>query len=409
LDLEQPMRVLFVKEKMGWPRSSGHDVHTFFLMQAMAQLGHAVALATMEPSPREAVTNGGFEAEYCFQDQNPPTPDENQHPLRLSKSQEKFRNYWGRDADRVRWVAAASEAFQADVVVVSGLNVLPYLGALPDGIQKVWYAADEWVWHHLSQVRLFQKSSWSEIKPAIVKGIYQRAYRKLLDRVWVVSKADARAFRWFAGVQNTDIMPNGVDANHYTPGNEERFPNSCVFWGRLDFGPNIQAIQWFLQKVWPKVREVTPEAKFQIYGFQPGPEIRSLAGKEGVELGIDLPDIRKAVRSHEVVVLPFVSGGGIKNKLLEAAALGMPTLCSKRVITGLNGHPPMPIANSPNEWVTQLTRLWREREQREKLGREARLWVTEHHTWQAAAKIAVAGLRTSAANRPVRSDALATK
>ena len=114
---------------------------------------------------------------------------------------------------------------------------------------------------------------------------------------------------------------------------------------------------------------------------------------DGIELAVDLPDIRSAVRSHEVAVLPFVSGGGIKNKLLEAAAMGMPVLGSARVVSGLNGTPPIPILRSPAEWATRLTALWRDREARQKMGRAARAWVTEHHTWAAAARVAIAGLR----------------
>ena len=155
------MRLLFVKERMAWPRSSGHDVHTYHLMREMAAQGHAVALAAMAPVPPEAVADGGFEAEYCFDERTPPVPSESDYPIALSKVQEKFRGYWGVDPPRIRWVAAAAADFRADAVVVSGLNVLPYLGALPADTKKVWYAADEWVWHHLSQVRPLRKSTWS--------------------------------------------------------------------------------------------------------------------------------------------------------------------------------------------------------------------------------------------------------
>jgi polysaccharide biosynthesis protein PslH len=383
---------LFVKERMAWPRSSGHDVHTFHLMRAMAARGHAVALATMAPTPPEAVAGGGFEAEYCFDERTPAHPSDAEFPIALSKSQEKFRGYWGIDPARIRWVAAAAAEFRADAVVVSGLNVLPYLGALPADTKKLWYAADEWVWHHLSQVRPFRRSTWSEIKPAIVKGLYQRAYRKRLDRVWVVSDADARAFRWFAGIRQVDVLPNGVDAEQFAPGGEEQSPNSCVFWGRLDFGPNIQAVEWFTRRVWPLVRSAVPGAKFQLYGFQPVAAIRSLAGKDGIELGANLPDLRAAVRTHEVAVLPFVSGGGIKNKLLEAAALGMPILASPKALNGLKGTPPFPVPRSIGEWAERLANLWRDRSDRERLGRAARVWVTEHHTWDSAARTALAGL-----------------
>ncbi len=386
------MRWLFVKERMAWPRSSGHDVHTYHVMRALAAYGQSVALATVFPIPPEAVADSGLEAEYCFEERSPLVRDDTAFPITLTKIQDKFRDYWGVDPARVRWTAAAAADFRADVVVVSGLRMPPYLGALPTATRKIWYAADEWVWHHLSQVRPFRRSTWGDIKPAIVKGIYERSYRRLLDRVWVVSQADKRAFRWFAGIRNVDVLANGVDAEYFTPGTEERYPNSCVFWGRLDFGPNIQAVEWFTRKVWPLVRSSVPGAKFQLYGFQPTAAIRALAGREGIELAADLPDIRTAVRSHEVVVLPFVSGGGIKNKLLEAAALGMPILASPHAFNGLNGRPPIPQLRSPAEWAERLTKLWRDRAERERQGREVRAWVRTHHTWPAAARAALTGL-----------------
>ena len=46
------MRLLFVKDSLAWPRSSGHDVHSFHMMQALARLGHEVGLLTAaEPAP----------------------------------------------------------------------------------------------------------------------------------------------------------------------------------------------------------------------------------------------------------------------------------------------------------------------------------------------------------------------
>ena len=68
------LRLLFVKERMAWPRSSGHDVHTYHVMREMARAGHAVALATVFPIPPEAVADGGLEAEYCFDERSPPVP-----------------------------------------------------------------------------------------------------------------------------------------------------------------------------------------------------------------------------------------------------------------------------------------------------------------------------------------------
>ena len=49
----RPLRVLFVKDALAWPRSSGHDVHSYYMMRGLAGRGHTVGLLTAaEPDPR---------------------------------------------------------------------------------------------------------------------------------------------------------------------------------------------------------------------------------------------------------------------------------------------------------------------------------------------------------------------
>ena len=392
------MRLLFVKESLAWPRSSGHDVHCFHMMHALGELGHQVALATVRlPSP-EAVQ--GLRLEQCVslaENGNPLANADTVEPC-LTRLQERFRSYWGIDPERIRNVGRLARSFRADAVVVVGLNVLPYLGAV-DGPARVWYAADEWAWHHFSQVRFLRPDTWGNLKQALVKGLYERAYRGLLDRVWVVTEADRRAMHWVAGARNVDVLPNGVDGRHYAPHDRPQQEQSCVFWGRLDFGPNVQALEWFCRHVWPGLRRRVPDASFTIYGFQPTPPVEALAQQPGIRLVPDLPDLRDEVARHQVVVLPFVSGGGIKNKLLEAASMGKAVVCSPRAFLGLRSGNELPLvqARRPAEWVEAVRSLWSNPDRRRQLGANARQWVLDAHTWDAAARTAVAGLEQSLA------------
>jgi glycosyltransferase involved in cell wall biosynthesis len=391
-------RLLFVKDRLAWPRSSGHDVHTYYLMKALAESGNAVALATLDRPADAAIDGLTLAARFSFTERTPSVPPDGAIPISLTKWQEKFRSYWGIDRAKIGWVAAAAKAFDADAVVVVGLNVLPYLGGVTD-CQRVWYAADEWVWHHLSQVKPFRPGTWKELKPALVKGLYERVYAPMLDRVWVVSDSDAKTYRRVTGYDHTDVMPNGVDADYFAPGEEPVVSNSCTFWGRLDFGPNVQALEWFVGKVWPRVRAKVPDARFDVFGFHPTSEVEKLAGRDGVTLTPDVPDLRPVVRSRAVAVLPFVSGGGIKNKLLEAAAMGMPVVATPRVTAGVMGTPPVVSASSPTGFADALVRLWADVAERDRLGKAAREWVVNNHTWAACANTALTGMGFTAKER----------
>jgi glycosyltransferase involved in cell wall biosynthesis len=264
---------LFVKQSLAWPRESGHDVHAFHMMQACASLGHEVSLATVvEPSAEaisglplaeliglETVMNGGSE------------------PLRLTRAQERFRSYFGIPVTRLKTLRAAAVRAKADAVIVVGLDGLPYFGAL-DHVVRVWYAADEWLWHHLSQLRLGDAAFGENVRYGVIKGLYERVYAPLVDRAWVVSDTERRAMRWLAGMRAVDVIPNGVDVEFFKAEADADEPETAVFWGRLDFGPNIQALEWFLNRVWPLVRKRVPTARFTIIGFRPSREIRSLHG-----------------------------------------------------------------------------------------------------------------------------------
>ncbi len=386
-----PLRILFVKESQSWPRSSGHDVHGYNMMKALAARGHAVSLAAVvSPSP-EALDGLPLKAVHTLDAMTTA-----RQPLPLSALQRRFADYFGVRDGLGHALANVLDREPADVIVVVARHLLPLFAAVP-GPVRVWYPADDPAWHHLTRFKPRDRKTWGELKQAAVNALYERAYRSLYDRAWVVSPGDRAAVRLFAGCGQVDLIPNGVDADHYAPGPASDLPASAVFWGRLDFGPNLDALEWFLAAVWPAVRTATPAARLSVFGFNPTPRVRRLAETPGVELHPDLPDIRAEVRRRGVVVLPFVSGGGIKNKLLEAASMGLPVVCTPWALSGTKGRPAVAVARTPAEWAAALARLWADAGGRARLGAAARRWVVGNHTWEAAAATAEAGVVRSLA------------
>ena len=90
------MRFLFVKEVLAWPRSSGHDVHCFHMMQALAALGHDVSLATVARPADAAVAGLSLRSKVCIGDSGT-TDGDGSGPLSMTGMQERFRSYWGID------------------------------------------------------------------------------------------------------------------------------------------------------------------------------------------------------------------------------------------------------------------------------------------------------------------------
>ena len=383
------MRLLFVKHSLVFPRSSGHDVHTFYMMKACAALGHDVALATVTDPEGPALEGLPLRQRFRLTGQGQPAP------FAATWLQRKFRSFWGVEDAQIAGLQRAVAEFQPAAVVVVGLDALPYFPAI-SGPVRIWYAADEWALHHLSQLQLKPAVIREHLWAASVKGLYERAHRRVVDRAWVVTESDRRAMAFVAGVANVDVLPNGVDGDYFRPGDEVVEDRTAVFWGRLDFGPNVQALEWFCQKVWPRVRQAVPDARFTIIGFQPTDSVRRLAAAPGISLAPNVRDLRSMARRHAVAVLPFVSGAGIKNKLLEAAALGLPIACTPMTSRGLRGEAPLVSAEGAEDLAQALVALWNDPARRRQLATAGRAWVLQHHTWTATARAAIAPLETRA-------------
>jgi glycosyltransferase involved in cell wall biosynthesis len=390
------MRLLFFKRELSWPRTSGHDVHTAELMRALALLGHEVSfMAAARPQP---LAIDRLDLARCW------TIDDAAANLELpafepSGVQARFFSYWGVPPRAAATLASAAAAWEVDAVVAVGLDALPYLSAVTAAV-RVWYAADEWMLHHLSQLRPLDRRTWSNVKPALLKGLYERAFARTTDQVWVVSEQDRRAIRWVMN-RPAPLVANGVDTEVFRPMPVAAQPLTAVFWGRLDFGPNVQSLEWFVREVWRPVRAARPAAQFTIIGFCPGPEVQALGREPGVTVLSDVPDLREPVCRHAVVVLPMVSGAGIKNKLLEAAAMARPILCTRRATHGLHaqGDVPLVIARSARQWRHALLALWDEPHKAIGLGGRARDWVVREHSWERAADDALAALGVGAPAR----------
>jgi glycosyltransferase involved in cell wall biosynthesis len=376
------LRLLFVKQSQNWPRSSGHDVHGYHMMQALIARGCAVSLACVDAPTDEAIAGLNLESLFALRSE-----DSASRLNVWSAWQRRFTNYFGVTESLAGSLDAILQRDRYDAVVVVARHLLPLLAVVKRGT-RIWYPADDPAWHHITRLKLLRPGTWPEAKRALANGLFERAFRHCFDRVWVVSPADRRAVRLITGCRNVDLIPNGVDADHYQPQPGETIPHSCCFWGRLDFGPNVDALSWFLRSVWPEVKKDHPSAVFHVFGFSPTPHVRELAKAPGVELFPDLPDLRSEVTRRQAVVLPFISGGGIKNKLLEAAALGMPIVCTAKALSGTKGEPAVKVATGPREWSGMLGVLWADSAARAALGSAAREWVVANHTWEAAAETA---------------------
>ena len=143
-------------------------------------------------------------------------------------------------------------------------------------------------------------------------------------QVTTISPPDTRELETLAGPgSNVLTVPNGVEAAFLGPLPEPSRRRGVAFWGNLAFGPNDEALRFFLNDVYrPMLRPAGVE--FCVVGPNaPRWLIDFAAADTGVVLPGYVPDLRANVTRYPVMVNPMLTGSGLKNKVLEAFALGI--------------------------------------------------------------------------------------
>jgi sugar transferase (PEP-CTERM/EpsH1 system associated) len=197
------------------------------------------------------------------------------------------------------------------------------------------------------------------------------------------SDVEAGLYRGFCPGGPVHAVRNGVDLDYFRPRPGPVEP-ACLFLGALDYRPNVDAVRWFCDTVWPTVHGHRPEAKLYLVGRRPAPAVRRLAGRPGVKVVGPVPDVRPHVARAALTVAPLRIARGVQNKVLEALAMGKATVISPACRSGLRVEPDADVlvASAPAEWVEAVLRLLDDEGLRQRLGAAGRRHVEGQCRWE---------------------------
>ncbi len=129
------------------------------------------------------------------------------------------------------------------------------------------------------------------------------------------------------------VMPHGVTLPAGPPAYCR--DGHLVFVGDMSFSPNIEAVRFFCERVLPGLRKLRPGLKFYIVGKDPAPEALALARIPGAVVTGAVPEVSTCLAGASVFVAPIFGGLGLRTKLLEAFAHGLPVVTTTRACEGI--------------------------------------------------------------------------
>jgi sugar transferase (PEP-CTERM/EpsH1 system associated) len=203
------------------------------------------------------------------------------------------------------------------------------------------------------------------------------------------------------------VITNGVDLDYFQPAGQpmESSPPRLVFTGAMDYYANVEGVRYFIEEIFPLVREREPRAEFFIVGSKPTDEVKTLGLRDGVTVTGFVEDVRPYLHSAAVCVMPLRIARGVQNKALEAMASGKAIVATPEAVAGLRvvNDEHLLVAGDPQSFAGAVVEVIRDERLRLRLGNRARVFVETEHDWGPALQ-KLTQLVEAAGSRESRSD-----
>ena len=281
-----------------------------------------------------------------------------------------------------------------DLIWDAGCNMLFNVGALRKSVPLLADQVDD-SFLRMQRELLLASTPYAKLwtlKQLALTWLFSFRHLRKAGAVLFVSQADADSFKRLLPFASTAVVENGVDEAYFCP-MQRLFPDpglavpEIAFEGSMFFAPNIDAARYFVKSIFPLIRKELPQARFTIVGRNPTDEVMSLAGN-GVEVTGSVPDVRPYLQRAGVFVCPMRSGAGIKNKILQAWAMGKAIVSTTEGVGSLKvqeGHNTL-IRNTPQDFAEAVVDLLRNPAKATQLGEAGRSTIESHYTWAAKAR-----------------------
>jgi sugar transferase (PEP-CTERM/EpsH1 system associated) len=397
--------LLYLTHRIPYPPNKGDKIRSYHLLKYLAQHYH-VHLGTFIDDPDDwqyVNTVSKLCKETHFSSLNPRTAR-----LRslgaLIMNRPLTLDYY-RDNGLQEWVRKVIKTQTIKCILIFSSAMAQYISGIQQArcvIDFVDIDSDKW-------------RQYAKRKPWPMSWLYQREGRLLLryerqvactyDASLFVSEAEADLFKQLAPESAAKIgfFHNGVDSDYFSPGREYPDPYqtnmaAIVFTGAMDYWPNVDAVRWFAEEIFPAVLTIHSHARFYIVGSRPTAAVQELAKLPGVVVTGAVADVRPYLAHAQLAVAPLRIARGLQNKVLEAMAMAKTVIASPQAAEGIlaTSGKELHIASNSEEFSRIIISMLTNKTE-EYTGETARARILADYEWERS----LAHVRALLADAPI--------
>ncbi len=360
------MKILQLCKKFPYPPKDGESIAVTYLSKAMAELGCEITLLSLNTRKH-----------YIDLEQLPESFNHYKevHTVRIDNAINRwdaFKNLFSSKSYHVS--RFESDAFKAklveilkvtefDIIQLETLYLAPYLEVIRKYSKALVvmraHNVEHEIWERLQRNVEFLPKKWylkyltSKLKKFEIDTLGD------YDFLVPISETDLQKFRKLGYSNGAHAIPIGLDLKKYAPAAIEiTKPLSMGFIGSLDWLPNLEGINWFVSQIWPALTKTFDDLELHVAGRHAPKELLS-ASKGNLTVHGEVADAKHFLNQHQIMVVPLLSGSGMRAKILEAMALGRIVITTSLGLEGIpaEANKEVFIADDAEDFIRVLTEI----------------------------------------------------
>jgi glycosyltransferase involved in cell wall biosynthesis len=390
------MKILLLCKKFPFPLKDGESIAVHNLSRALCELGCEISLLAMNTSKHYYDLSAGIPPELSHYRQIRTVDLDNRIKLTAA-----FANLFSNKSYHVsRFHSVAYEQVLAemlteedyDLIQLETLYLSPYVPLIRSKTDALVVMRSHNVEHEIWE-RLVKRSQ-PGIRRLYLRYLtgklkaYEAASLNTYDLLAPITQRDLTIFRKLGCHIPAVVTPIGLQVEDY-PADFSNLsaPPSLSFIGSLDWTPNIEGLDWFLSEVWPGLQLQFPDLPLHIAGRNTPASLlqRKLPN---VLIHGEVDSSVAFINAHNIMVVPLLSGSGMRAKILEGMALGKVVITTSLGLEGIDARnkQEVMVADDPAQFVQAIAYLLRKPSHIERIGRQAQEFVDRRYNNTAIAR-----------------------
>ncbi len=389
------MNILLLTPDIPYPTASGAAIRNYGIIRGLVSAGHKLTVLTFVQGEVDKTTNPLYTICDHVYTANLPTRTKSERIQNLVTSTKADIEYRLQSDDFEKQLINLLNNSTYDVIQFSGIELGCYVTTIHKHntsakviydalnaeaeLQRVIYTIDR------QNPKRLPIAIYSYIQAQRIKT-FERDLCNSVDCVIAVSEEDKQFLSEYLGAP-IYVMSNGIFVDDYIAPDDQpsRHHNELVYTGKMDYRPNVDAIEWFAGSILPTIQERLPDTILTIVGRNPHPRIQPYAEEDYITITGWVDSVQPYLHQATIFIVPLRMGSGTRLKILEAMASGCAVVSTSIGSAGLhdNVRAAMRIADDEAEFAQTVVSLLHDTSLRQRLGEQAVQQVRQYYDWSA--------------------------